>query len=98
MGCRLIAEKIEQGPGCSKHLTHAEFAFLTTNFRGQLTRCGRVARHIATVGQPNDGIGKLAAQAFFRALLIDHSIGGIYCLLGGLRQGKGPFLTLRCTN
>ena len=67
MGCRLIAEKIEQGLGRGKHLTHAEFAFLTSNFRGQLTRCGLVARHIATVGQPHDRIGKIAAQAFFRA-------------------------------
>ena len=47
--CRLIAEYIEQALGCGKHLVHAELAFLTSNFGGQLTRRGGMPRDIATV-------------------------------------------------
>ena len=56
-------KQIEQGLGCGDHVAHAEFAFLTSNFGGQLTRGGGVAE-----SQLLDNlkiIGKLAAQAFF---------------------------------
>ena len=66
MGCFQITKQIEQGLGCGDHVAHAEFAFLTSNFGGQLTRGGGVARDITTVGQSQDGIGKLAAQALLR--------------------------------
>ena len=63
MGCLRIAKQIEQGLGCGDHVARAEFAFLTSNFGGQLTRGGEVARDITTVGQFQDGMGILAAQA-----------------------------------
>ena len=46
MGCLRIAKQIEQGLGCDDHAAHAEFAFLTSNFGGQLTRGGVVASDI----------------------------------------------------
>ena len=94
MGRLQITEQIKQGLGCGEHVAHAEFAVLTSNFGGQFTRGGGVARDITTVGQSQDGIGKLAAQAFFRTRLIDYSIGRSHGLLRGLRQGKGPFPAL----
>ena len=36
VGCRLIAELIEQALGCGKHLVDAEFALLTSNFGSKL--------------------------------------------------------------
>ena len=51
MGCFQITKQVEQGLGCGKHVAHAEFAFLTSNFGGQLTSGGEVARDITTVGQ-----------------------------------------------
>ena len=66
MGCLRITKQIKQVPGCGEHVAHAEFAFLTSNFGGQLTSGGEVARDITTVGQSQDGIGKLAPQALFR--------------------------------
>ena len=66
MGCVQIAKQIEQALKCGDHVDHAEFAFLTCNFGGQLTRGGGVALDITTVGQSQNGIGKLAAQALFR--------------------------------
>ena len=61
MGCFQIAKQIEQALGCGQHVVRAEFSFLTSNFEGQLTRRGGVARDISTVGQSQDGIGKLDA-------------------------------------
>ena len=66
MGSFQIAKQIEQGLGCGDHVAHAEFALLASHVGGQLTRRGGVVRDITTVGKSKDGIGKLAAQAFFR--------------------------------
>ena len=60
MGCLRIAKQIEQGLGCYEHLGHDDFAVLISNLGGQLTCSGGVARDIRTVGEPQDGIGRLA--------------------------------------